>query len=1097
MKACRGHLKWLHLVQQQNTGQHFGANYWVTGKLTDSTGGTSSGPGESLLNTGFQILKAAACMELWPDYEIAVELVSDWTPSWLLSMEKMDRRKKHAWPHAKDYGVNTFRLDDHVWIWRALKSLESRNHRIWNRMSEKAGLNPLSSADVARLRKTLGSRVVQHEASKRFTTYNDVLQKRMLAVTRSSKETRFMLHAHDTALFYSEASEFFSKDTSVKELWRSTIDCQRYHEQNGDFIWEKSMRYALCIMMCTQGLRINDKPVGELVRTATDTLISSSSPNGFFPGQLEFFMNQPLQKPFPAEKDRDSYYHASFEIPFILLTHANQVREIYKRSTAGPTNPTSRPKAGPGHGLQRSNSMQEFPQAQSDFNLFPTDTEQRPVPLHLSSHLLSRSTLPCVNHREVFGDVRRAMKKALPFNSLIDYSNVVKLEDEWLFGYPEFFMREGNLKSDDYNDALRELMGTVIAPKITSTRAVSDGHDPFHEMTSAMRRMFKIWETEPSFRTVDVPSSKLNKGERKDHKPRFDGGLDHEDLWDVLSPARTAQDAKKRLLYFHTATKEAAAVCYAATEPSERDSLQEFFERHALYEKHATDQCSMAHNTWETELHLSYYQLVEGSSDSRPGIPTAESKPFPEGCEKQVFRVSASFRFKGDFFDRYWTGYMLEYTQNGPISNPFLLRDKEYRQRKVLEQRYFADILTNLVASTSRILTEIEDSLGFKSGSFTTSIASTKAYLAWSSLWQKFEPLLQELDDDLRSTQIAVDDWGTREADRGHEKPRWTSDDEAKYRATITKMHRRIKHQTSNLQQLHATIRSLRESCSTRLVRAREELSFRSDQNIATFTYVTVVFLPLGFTASIFSMSGSPERSLVINMVVASVVALAVTILALMNAKGLAGVAENIRTRFRNITAKAKQSSLMMRDQGITENEAIESNPSDREPPRLHASSTNGSMWNLVFWTGYIFMELPSRSIAVACRILGWSRNDDKDLEGLKESKRIGPFARSAVASGIRYCLVPSMTYLEKETAAVLGRSSMEFPHEPVAQLVADHKLRKDGYAIRIARVLLGVFMVPVFLPTWILQIVCFNAWDALVLLAGELFEILYCQWQA
>lgn len=40
--------------------------------------------------------------------------------------------------------------------------------------------------------------------------------------------------------------------------------------------------------------------------------------------------------------------------------------------------------------------------------------------------------------------------------------------------------------------------------------------------------------------------------------------------------------------------------------------------------------------------------------------------------------------------------------------------------------------------------------------------------------------------------------------------------------------------------------------------------------NIARFTCVTVIFLPLGFTASIFSLSGSSETSLAINMVVAS-----------------------------------------------------------------------------------------------------------------------------------------------------------------------------------------------------------------------------------
>lgn len=144
--TCRGHLKWLHFVQQQNSGQRFGANYWVTGKPMNKPEFSESWMAEgSLLDTGFQILKAATCMELWDNDEIAAgcaaELMSDWAPSWLLSMEEIDKRKKYAWPHAEKEGVNTFRLDEHVWIWRALKSLEMNDGRAWDEMLEKPQKN--------------------------------------------------------------------------------------------------------------------------------------------------------------------------------------------------------------------------------------------------------------------------------------------------------------------------------------------------------------------------------------------------------------------------------------------------------------------------------------------------------------------------------------------------------------------------------------------------------------------------------------------------------------------------------------------------------------------------------------------------------------------------------------------------------------------------------------------------------------------------------------------------------------------------------------------------------------------------------------------
>lgn len=135
-RACLGHLKWLHLAQQQTSGQRFGANYWVTGRLAvEPKVCLSWMPGDGLLDTGFQILKAAACTDLCTGTDTTANLMSEWAPSWLDSMDRSDKRRKYAWPHAENEGVSTFRLDEHVWIWRALKSLDDR--QAWNLMSKK------------------------------------------------------------------------------------------------------------------------------------------------------------------------------------------------------------------------------------------------------------------------------------------------------------------------------------------------------------------------------------------------------------------------------------------------------------------------------------------------------------------------------------------------------------------------------------------------------------------------------------------------------------------------------------------------------------------------------------------------------------------------------------------------------------------------------------------------------------------------------------------------------------------------------------------------------------------------------------------------
>lgn len=587
---------------------------------------------------------------------------------------------------------------------------------------------------------------------------------------------------------------------------------------------------------------------------------------------------------------------------------------------------------------------------------------------------------------------------------------------------------------------------------------------------------------------VDIGSSKRDQGKRTEVKSTY---RKYENIENALDHARTAEESKKRLHSFSFVTKRLASRCSNTTEASEKANLEDFFHRHSHHAKHAFDRCIMIRNYWESEFHLSYYQLLGGPSGPQRHIASPDIKSFPAAPGKQIVRVSAGFRFVGDFFDRYWTCYVLHSTLKAPITKPERLEKRAYRQRKVLEQRLFADILKSLIESVGEILDEVYTRLDAdrESESFRTQIQTTNAYLSWSTRWQKLEPLVQELHADLASSQTIVDEWETREDDRGEEKPRWTWNDERKYRSSITKMRRKIKRLTSQLKQLHETTKSLQDLCSVRLDTVRESLRFRSEQNIAKFTYVTVVFLPLGFTASIFSMSGSPEKSLVINMVVASIIALVITILTLMNVKGLADVGEIISTTFKDVTSEAKMSSVLIRDRILMEDKGGKSNTGDLNQPHLQIASKGALSSDLVFWTGFLFIELPSRIITASCRTLGWPRDDNKDLEGLKESERIGPFARSVVASGLRYCLVPSMTMLEMQAAAVLGRTSMEFPHEPVPQLVADDKLRKDGYATRIARVLLGLFTVPVFLPTWILQVVFFNACDALALLGGKVHK--------
>lgn len=338
------------------------------------------------------------------------------------------------------------------------------------------------------------SDVVQREVSKHFTTVNDVLQERMLAVSRSPRETRFLLHSRDTALFYNEMFDFLGQDSSSQELWRSTIECQRQHDENQNqesSSWENNLRYALCIVIGTRGHTVNNKSPDELVRTATNVLFGSSSPNGLFPGKLVSSRVEALQNLFSQESERDAYYHALFEIPYILLTHTKKLRGAYERLARLANLATkSGPKSDDRFHSLGLTSTQQSPQPGYDTSLFPDDAEQHKVLLNLSNILLGRSILPFQDNLEASWDFRQAakhqrlvMKKSVPFNNLIDSSSIVKIEDEWMFNYPDFFRRKRILQENDYVDAQEAFKDALLLSESRGKRTASDGYVIYSQLS--------------------------------------------------------------------------------------------------------------------------------------------------------------------------------------------------------------------------------------------------------------------------------------------------------------------------------------------------------------------------------------------------------------------------------------------------------------------------------------------------------------------------------------------------------------------------------------------------------------------------------------
>lgn len=168
-------------------------------------------------------------------------------------------------------------------------------------------------------------------------------------------------------------------------------------------------------------------------------------------------------------------------------------------------------------------------------------------------------------------------------------------------------------------------------------------------------------------------------------------------------------------------------------------------------------------------------------------------------------------------------------------------------------------------------------------------------YLKYSKDSQPFEQILRVLDDDIGENLEHIERWRDRETDRASEQPRWTKNDERRYRTTITKLLNSNAQRIRDRQRCRTNIRSLRTSLESTRAYVRDDLNLRSAEDVRAFTYVTATFLPIGFATSIFSMGGAPDGDLLRNMIKVAGVALAITAVALIFDKILGSVARAIR----------------------------------------------------------------------------------------------------------------------------------------------------------------------------------------------------------
>ncbi|KAF7942167.1 hypothetical protein EAE99_000217 [Botrytis elliptica] len=991
-KACKGHLIWLN--DAELSGDHlleFG--YMANGKRILANGGprrANEWPRNILTDKAFQTIKAGEFAEHYSkdpgenEWQLARKVVRQIYSNWITHLDELDERGKFAWPRSQREDLRVFRLDDHVWAIEAIKIAEPMisPKKLEGDISEQTiGVSTRPTKSVLANEYSFAN--TKREVVQRFTTQNPNYQSKkiMLAVTRSVRESRFLFHARDTALFYASDRIDWS-GTQFNELLRNTIDSQPHHMDNEDSGWDNTLRYGLAIIMGTCGYKINANSSFELVQSSIDVLFGSFSSNGFVPGQLNKDTKE--QALFQLDEHADSYYHASFEIPYILLQYASRIHSLYKTQLSEIT--TSGPSATAKLMTNLGNS--QHTKLQRRENIFDTTLVSIPA---------NEQNKPAKVVDTMRAQANVTMKKTTPFNDLIDIINIVDRDDEWLYNYPTIFSRKTTID-------LKEALGS--AKSSASYSEIGDG---------VIRKELDNWEGNfpgdwtrcNSCFVVDTKKAKhLGKGDERD-----DGNVPYYDLyrfWTTLGSPRTPELAKKRLIWMPLVGEFQAASCYLATPEIYQISISSFFDRHLKNESYFFEDTASLANSWETEFHLSFYSLIDSGFNHAEGIATSSAEEFPAGNQKKKIALgSMGFRFDGDIFDRYWTGYFLEnvpglyrerrldYFPGGGFQPLFIKsNDKAYRQRKVLELQFFDRMIKQMVRCTQEISYSIKEELGMKQGALSSSILSSDDYFASSILWNKYQHILHVIEEELDSAIRVIGKWEKREDDRKGEEPRWTRNDEIKYRGTINKFKSSTKRQIVDLDGAYRSIKTLRETIENSQDQIRNDLSLQGSENIRFFTYVTVVFLPLGFATGIFSMSGAPDGKVLGSMAVCAVVALLLTVLALLNAKQLAKIVDDLFSVYHKYSQAKMERSFIVYDKKMRRNTsqdvegaAVKGADQNHDQAKRAANSHNKQRkmpsrietWTLLFWIHYFNSARPMKLLInkIKARRENWEREQE------------------------------------------------------------------------------------------------------------------------
>jgi hypothetical protein len=882
LRILKGHMVWVCAKAECSPPESFSPHHWPDGRRISNLEWL---PLQSLVDTPLQLLKVLCYVKLpissedfrnerkWMQKRLQVKV-----RNWIDKIHDMNKRGTYAlYDHTappRYYWLDTnqnpkYRLTDHVMIGLALKSVEELDLQMDNHV--------WAYYDCEEVRGKI---------LKRFTVEHPISKQRMLATSRWKDETRFLLHTKDTFLFSTEGLEFL-QDRARAEVsskrkdkgseydgsidpwryadrrWAKLLDSQAYHDEFQLLEWDNPLWYALVLILACKGTRVNNETSEKLIESSRSVLLNTSSYNGLFAGQLG---RKNVPDLFKSEYDRDDYWFRTFETAHILW---------YLYSTDG------------------TNAAQGKPSPPSSTS-FPT-----PGPL-----MTSKETTR----------IGQQVEKHVPFTNIGSsrtQTGIVVLSDDWLQDPPAFLAFSTELETTVVN---------IKNPHRDSPQSINNS-------AMTLRQMPERLSSGIAGVIVDVPKWSLG-AEISAYQLaplEFSHRLKRQTIW----------ESKKRIVWLPCHDETVADKCLEVSSFVEKESLHSFMRRNREREKYFLDSATVELNEWETELHLSFFGI---SSTSEGSLHELESQSF-------LASFTMSLRFSGDFSDRYWICYFLEphtiktarktlgrrlkpnkdcgirgdlglsasYTVAVDASERFERRKEmraagqqiSWQQRKVLELLIYSKMLEELRENTNSIFRAVKRlalqshndrhsdeitnpfKMAIEEANRLQQLGEKEDYASIAREWRRYIQILTVVEENLVDNIEKLDQWEQREADRQSQQPRWTDRDRRNHFTTILRLTILTGRQASDIKRLKDDIRTFRESLPSQLESIREDISFRGSQNINLFTYVTIVFLPLGFATGVLSMNGPPNHDLLKNLVNLSLAAFGLTLFGLLNARSV------------------------------------------------------------------------------------------------------------------------------------------------------------------------------------------------------------------